>query len=260
MIAMDWSRGHINSQIKRVKRMFRWAVENELIPPAVHQGLCAVAGLKQGRSAARETDPVMPVPSEHVEAIQRFVSPQVWALVQLQLYSAARPGELLILRPQDIDTSGCVWTATPTDHKNAFRGKRRVIYLGPKCQGILRPFMLRAADTFLFSPREAEAARYANADTHRRPDQKSNPRKTDRLVGDRYTVHSYRRAVMRACVEAGIPAWAPHRLRHTAATQIRRDFGLEAAQVILGHASADVTEIYAEIDRARGIEIALKIG
>ena len=35
--------------------------------------------------------------------------------------------------------------------------------------------------------------------------------------------------------------WSPNRLRHSAATAIRQRFGLEAAQVPLGHASADVT-------------------
>ena len=43
--------------------------------------------------------------------------------------------------------------------------------------------------------------------------------------------------------------WAPNRLRHTRATEVRKQFGLEAAQVILGHAKADVTQVYAERDR-----------
>ena len=45
-----------------------------------------------------------------------------------------------------------------------------------------------------------------------------------------------------------LPHWHPNQLRHTAATEIRRQFGLEAAQVIFGHAKADVTQIYAERD------------
>jgi site-specific recombinase XerC len=46
--------------------------------------------------------------------------------------------------------------------------------------------------------------------------------------------------------------WAPNRLRHSAATEIRKNFGLEAAQVILGHSAADVTQIYAERDMQKG--------
>ena len=54
--------------------------------------------------------------------------------------------------------------------------------------------------------------------------------------------------------------WSPNQLRHTAATEIRRDFGLEAAQIILGHSAADVTQVYAERDLAKGIEVAKRIG
>ncbi len=46
--------------------------------------------------------------------------------------------------------------------------------------------------------------------------------------------------------------WAPNRLRHARATEIRRTYGLEAAQVILGHAKADVTQVYAERDHGPG--------
>jgi hypothetical protein len=35
---------------------------------------------------------------------------------------------------------------------------------------------------------------------------------------------------------------------------------LEAAQVILGHAKADVTQVYAERDSALAVEVARKIG
>ena len=57
-----------------------------------------------------------------------------------------------------------------------------------------------------------------------------------------------------------MPKWSPNRLRHTAATQIRRQFGLEAVQVALGHAKADVTQIYAERDLTLAVQIMQKIG
>jgi integrase len=49
-------------------------------------------------------------------------------------------------------------------------------------------------------------------------------------------------------------------LRHTAATLIRARFGLEAAQAVLGHARADVTQVYAERDLARAHAVAAAIG
>ena len=54
--------------------------------------------------------------------------------------------------------------------------------------------------------------------------------------------------------------WSPNQLRHAAGTEIRRRFGLEAAQVILGHAKADVTQVYAERDMATAAEVMRKIG
>lgn len=54
--------------------------------------------------------------------------------------------------------------------------------------------------------------------------------------------------------------WHPNQLRHTRGTEIRKRYGLEAAQVILGHAAADVTQIYAERDAEKAREIARAIG
>jgi hypothetical protein len=45
-IEAGWCRRSINQQVERIRRIFRWAVAEELVPPAVHQALSAVAGLK----------------------------------------------------------------------------------------------------------------------------------------------------------------------------------------------------------------------
>jgi site-specific recombinase XerC len=54
--------------------------------------------------------------------------------------------------------------------------------------------------------------------------------------------------------------WHPNQLRHAYATQVRKDFGLEAAQVALGHSRADVTQVYAERDVGLAAAVAAKIG
>ena len=64
----------------------------------------------------------------------------------------------------------------------------------------------------------------------------------------------------RAYGKAGVPVCTPHRLRHNAATRARKDFGLEAAQVLLGHARADVTQLYAERDEFRAKAVVEKSG
>jgi len=54
--------------------------------------------------------------------------------------------------------------------------------------------------------------------------------------------------------------WHPNQLRHAAATEIRRQFGLEAAQVTLGHAAADITQVYAERDFAKARAVMEVVG
>lgn len=55
-------------------------------------------------------------------------------------------------------------------------------------------------------------------------------------------------------------SWAPNQLRHTRGTTIRRIYGLEAAQSVLGHEKANTTEIYAEKNLALAARVAREIG
>jgi integrase len=54
--------------------------------------------------------------------------------------------------------------------------------------------------------------------------------------------------------------WHPNQLRHSHGTEVRRLYGLEAAQVALGHARADVTQVYAERDLSLAERVAREIG
>jgi integrase len=49
-------------------------------------------------------------------------------------------------------------------------------------------------------------------------------------------------------------------LRHNAATTLKRGFGIDTARIILGHSSPATTEVYAEQDHARALEVISKIG
>lgn len=101
MVDAGWTRRYINRQVGCLRHVFKWGVENELVRPAVHQGLTAVAGLKRGKGGAREAEPVTPVPDEHVYAIEPHTSRQVWAMVELQLVTGMRSGEVTAMRPVD---------------------------------------------------------------------------------------------------------------------------------------------------------------
>ncbi|WP_232068416.1 tyrosine-type recombinase/integrase [Gemmata obscuriglobus] len=54
--------------------------------------------------------------------------------------------------------------------------------------------------------------------------------------------------------------WHPNQLRHSFATRVRKQHGLEAAQVMLGHARADVTQVYAERNEQLAASIAATVG
>ena len=146
------SRGVINKRVSRVKHVFKWGVENELILPAIYQGLASLAGLRRGRSKAYETKPVKAVPLAFVEATISKASPTIGDMIRLQLLTGVRPGELLIMRAIDIDMTGPIWVFTPHTHKNAHRDQARVITIGPRGQEIVRRYLQTDVMAYLFSP------------------------------------------------------------------------------------------------------------
>ncbi|MBI3839787.1 MAG: site-specific integrase [Planctomycetia bacterium] len=272
------ARKTINQAVNRVRHIFKWGCENQLIEPSVLQGLQAVAGLRYGRSGAKETAPVRCVPDCFVDAVLPYVSPQVGAMIELQRASGMRSGEVCSMRGCDINTSGKVWVYTVGQHKTAWHGHQRQVFLGPRAQQILRPFLKADLQAPLFSPRESllriHEARHARRVTPlawgNRPGS-NRVRKPKKAAGDAYTAHSYQRAVTYGIQAANrarlaeakaelIPHWHPHQLRHNYATRVRREHGLETARILLGHRSVVVSELYAEVDNTKAVLVAAKIG
>lgn len=269
MIQLGWVRSTINHAIGTVKRCFKWGTQKELIPPSVLHGLQSVDGLEAGRSEAKESKPVRPVPDEFVDAVLPFVNRHVGAMIELQRLSGMRSGEVCIMRGADIDTTGELWCYTPSSHKTQHHQRHRQIWLGARCQAILRPFLKPDVTAYLFSPREAEAERRGAGNPAKRVAKRSRP------LGDRYKPLAYARAVTYGCDAADkwahgglaipddervIPRWNPHRLRHTFATRVRKAHGVEGAQVLLGHSQVQVTQLYAEVDATKAQRIMRLIG
>jgi hypothetical protein len=67
-VAVGWCRAHVNAQVHRLRRIFRWGVEQEMVPGAVLPALGAVQALRKGRTPAPDRPPVQPVPWAVVEA------------------------------------------------------------------------------------------------------------------------------------------------------------------------------------------------
>jgi len=99
MIRMGWCRGNINREIHRVKRMFAWGVENEMVPAPIYQALRAVAALREGRTEARESKPVTPVEESVVLATLPHLPGVLQAMVRLQLLCGTRPAEVCVHAP-----------------------------------------------------------------------------------------------------------------------------------------------------------------
>jgi integrase len=265
MVESGLCRQLVNKRVSRVRHVFKWGAAEELVPPSVLHGLQSVAGLARGRSPAREAEPVKPVPEAFVDAVLPFVLPPVAAMVELQRLTGMRPGEVCAMRACDLDVSGPVWLYRPPRHKTAWRGRERVIALGPKAQAVIKPFLTLDTSASLFSPRRALAERAAVLRAKRKsrvqPSQQNRRRsRPQRSPGDRYTVTAYATAVRRACVKAGVPQWHPGQLRHNHATAVRKAYGLEAAQVALGHAQASITQVYAERDLTLALKVAAEVG
>lgn len=108
-IDLGWCRKTVNQQIERLRRIFRWPVAEELVPPSVHAALVAVPGLRRGRTSARDTEPVKPVEAAVVDATLSFLGRHVRTMVELQRVTEMRPGEVCQMRLADIDRTGAPW-------------------------------------------------------------------------------------------------------------------------------------------------------
>jgi integrase len=182
MVVDGLCRSTINYRVGKIRRMFRWAVENELVEASVYQALMAVSGLRKGKGSVRESSPVRPVPVEDVEAVLPFLTVPVAGLVRLQLLTGMRPGEAVAMKAEDLDRSGAVWIYRPASHKTEGYDRARAIPIGPKAQEVLKPFLNGADEgSHLFSPRVAVEARNTSRrlarSTPMTPSQKARKRK-----------------------------------------------------------------------------------
>jgi integrase len=231
------------------------------------------------------------------------MSEVVAAMVDMQLLTGMRPGEVCIMRGCDLDVSGRIWTYRPFTHKTAHHGKQREVFIGPRAQQVLKPWLRTGLQAFIFSPASAMQAHNERKRQERKTPlwpshmkHQEGKRKKHRRQepGDHYVTMSYARAIIYACDWAFSPPeplakragetkkqwkarlseseqaelkrwkkehrWHPNQLRHTAATLLRKEHGIELARIILGHSTAFTTEIYAEADKSQAMEVIGKVG
>ncbi len=254
MVDLGLARKTVNSRIRKLRRIFRWGVAEEIVSPWVWEGLRAMEPLQRGRTKAPECAPVEPVPIKDIQAVLSHMVPSLRAMVQVQLLTGMRPGELVQLRLTDIDRSGpdgC-WVFTPRTHKNEHKSLSRRVVLSRTVQKLIKPFLTLDPEALIFNPsavvEERKRAMRARRRSKVTPSQlardKERRERPKRQFSPEWSAGNYRKAIHYACDAAGIERWSPGRLRHNFQDLAERACGLEASSKALGHKQLATTEHY----------------
>jgi integrase len=273
-----YSESTITARLAYIKRAWRWAARQELVPSERSIQFDAVGGPQPGLARKprkrRAADPAM------IAKILPHLRPPVRAMVELQRLTGARPSELFRLRPCDVLRAGTVeiadygrvdlaklkvWLVVWAEHKTAGAvALDRWIVFGKAAQAILKPFLDREAQQPCFSPRESLADRCAEARVKRLAagggSGGSRKPTTGSRAAERYSKGGYRQAVLRACDRAGVERLTPYQIRHLFAIDTRDRHGLDHAQAAMGHTSAATTIRYAKRSFRLAVEVAKKSG
>ncbi len=214
----ELSRVYVNQCLSRVRRWVRWCCDWDLIPFAVTEDLRRVRPLARFRSKARESQKKPPPSIATVKkAIAKMRAParDVMELVRM---TGARPSEILALVNAEVflDRNPRI---EPLQHKTAHFGHRRIVPLSNEAVRIMRRHWMPLLPNERLFPTNSKCGHYTRG--------------------------CLRASLRRACVRAGVPPFSPYAVRHAVARWVRERRGLDAAQALLGHASARTTEIYA---------------
>jgi integrase len=236
--------------VAELLRFVEWCVAGEIVAADKLVALRSVKRLPL--SGARPPIIRKPVDDAAIgETIARL--PAVYAaIVTVCRHSAARPGEVLAMRPAEIDTASHagVWVWRPTKHKTQRFGRERVVVLGPRCMKALEPWLAGVPDDEIVF----------TTDCIRRVRTSGTIRLRSRRRCVPITASDLRRAVRIACDSANVTTWTPYSLRHSGLTEFRAVGGVDAAQIQAGHSAASTTERYAGADIGRAIEAARVCG
>ena len=272
-IVQGLARPTVNRYVGIIRQAFKHGTKFGWVDAHTYLAIQGVDNLKAGRTKAPEYRKIKPVDAGLVEKTLPFLPPIVADMVRVQRLCGMRPQDIRNLRSIDIvNRDKDVWRYEPFTHKTEHKGKFRIIAIGPRAQAILTPYLFEKEDTpeaFLFSPQDTiqlqkiekrRKRKTLNKQGRVQPSQKDRSKPGAVKRNKRYSKDTYGRAIARACEQAGVLVWTPNQLRHSAGTDVRSKFGLEAAQVVLGHSSAKTTEIYAEADFEKAEQVAREIG
>jgi integrase len=257
-------RSQINKHTGRVIRIFAWGVEEEYVHTTIVAALREVKHLQRGEQGTFENPPREEVPDEVVRRTLPFMYPTIAAMVQLQRITGMRPSEIYRMTVGDIDQTRDpeLWYYTPKSHKTERFIGEKPIPLGKPEQALIVPYLVgRTAERSVFSPHRAVLEKRERQRAERKTKVSPSQRKRDKQraensadrAGEFYDKNSYRKAIEHAIrkgnrtlpADKKIPHWTPYQLRHAAGTAAEKAGGLDKAQALLGHKTANVTKRYA---------------
>lgn len=242
------SRNYANNCCRKIKRAFKWAASEEMIPINVFLALDTVQGLREGESEASESLKRLPAEWKDIEATLPLLSKTIQEMVRFQWLTGCRSGSLVKATPSQFSKRDGEWEWRPR-HKTEYRGRELVIPIGPRALKVIAKRLKKAPDAPLFSPREIAS---------------------NRRYGKHYSSVSYRQAIVRAIKDENekrekkqkpkLTKWFPHLIRHARGEGVRQAYGIEAAQGFLGHDSLNATQVYSSRRFALAREVANEIG
>lgn len=246
MVGNGWTRDTINDNMARIIRAFGWAAGEQLVALKVRDELKLLEPLAAGRRKdVPENEKVDTVPQEHLEAVLNskalHPTPKRRALlatmIRVQLWAGMRPGELLGLRPVDIDRTVIPWRHEAVEYnKMLHKNLSRPIFFGPLARDALAPLLAECPpDVCLFRfPPWRKKADWSPV-----------------------TIKIYRGRIADACKAEGIPVWTPNQLRHNKATDVMDAYESdEATAAVLGNTPEVARQVYA---RRAGETVARRI-
>lgn len=216
MIRLGWRRETINRRVTRIRTLFRWAEQKGLAPPGIWSNLRALSPLRKNDRRAPSIAPRQPVAWKDLAAACRRMSRPARDLLLALWFTGARPSELRTLTVGEVVRDGECWFATPVRHKNAWRGHRRIIQIGPKARAVFaRRLEGKTPGEYVF----------------------------DTSAGRCYGETCFAQEVRRACERAGV-SFTAYNLRYSLAARVTGEAGADAARAMLGQKTLAMTAHY----------------
>lgn len=229
----------LGSDKRRGDSFFEWLVQVGACQVQTLMGLRCVGNIRRGRPGVKESKRILAVPAADLAATLRCVDKQLEEMMRVQYFCDMRPGELLGMRPCDIQ-----WTEDrellvyhPAKHKTLWRGQTRRIYVGAEAHRLIGENCQRLwgavtlfGDADLPKIGDPQDQRYIWADA-------------ERPGAPRFTrVQSYTKAIQRGAARAKVPAFGANQIRKRSTTDAGRRAGKEVAAQVAGHSDVRTTE------------------